>query len=61
MMGVTYPSVIVIHADRRCRGNLVQPGNQKCAIAIVCVNGEGVGIPPFLVNQGVYHLSNWYT
>ncbi|EDO02738.1 hypothetical protein SS1G_05215 [Sclerotinia sclerotiorum 1980 UF-70] len=39
----------------------VQLGNREWAIAIICGNGEGETIPPFLVVQGQIHLSNWYT
>ncbi|KFY79971.1 hypothetical protein V499_01120 [Pseudogymnoascus sp. VKM F-103] len=39
----------------------VQPGNREWATAIVCINGEGRSVPPFLVVQGVNHLANWYT
>jgi hypothetical protein len=61
MMGVICPGMIVTRADRRGRGKAVQPGNREWATAIVCVNGEGKSIPPFLVVQGTNHLSSWYT
>jgi DDE superfamily endonuclease/helix-turn-helix, Psq domain len=61
MMGVISPAMVVTRADRRGRGKAVQPGNREWATAIVCVNGEGGSIPPFLVVQGKCHLSSWYT
>ena len=61
MMGVICPGMVVTRADRRGRSKAVQPGNREWATAIVCINGEGGSIPPFLVVQGVNHLANWYT
>ena len=61
MMGVICPGMVVTRADRRGRGKAVQPGNREWATAIVCINGEGRSVPPFLVVQGVNHLANWYT
>jgi len=53
--------MVVTRADRRGRVKGVQPGNREWATAIVCINGEGWSIPPFLVVQGVNHLANWYS
>ncbi|EDN91428.1 hypothetical protein SS1G_00831 [Sclerotinia sclerotiorum 1980 UF-70] len=39
----------------------IQSGNREWATAIICGNGEGETIPSFLMVQGQYHLSNWYT
>ena len=61
MMGIICAAMVVTCADRRGRGKAVQPGNREWATAITCINGEGWSIPPFLVVQGAYHLSNWYT
>lgn len=61
MMGVICAGMVVTRADRRGRGKAIQPGNREWATAITCINGEGWSIPPFLVVQGVYHLSNWST
>ena len=61
MMGVICPGMVVTRADRRGRGKAVQPGNREWATAIVCVNSEGWSVPPFLVVQGVNHLSSRYT
>jgi transcriptional regulator with XRE-family HTH domain len=61
MMGVICPGMVVTRSDRRGRGKAVQPGNREWATAIVCINGEGKSVPPFLVVQGVNHLANWYT
>lgn len=61
MMGVICPGIVVTRSDRRGRGKAVQPGNREWATAIVCINGEGRSVPPFLVVQGVNHLANWYT
>jgi hypothetical protein len=58
MMGVICPGIVITRADRRGRGKAVQPGNREWATAIVCINGEGGSIPPFLVVQGVNHLAN---
>ena len=60
MMGVICPAMVVTRADRRSRGKAVQPGNWEWATAIICINSEGWSMPPFLVVQGKYHLSNWY-
>jgi DDE superfamily endonuclease len=60
-MGVISSSLVVTRADRRGRGKAVQPGNREWATAIVCVNGEGTSVPPFLVVQGKCYLSSWYT
>ena len=59
--GQSSPGMVVTCLDRRGQGKAVQPGNREWATAIVCVNGEGRSIPPFLVVQGVNHLANWYT
>lgn len=61
MMGVICAGMVVTRADRCGRGKAVQPGNREWATAIVCVNSEGWSVPPFLVVQGVNHLSSWYT
>ena len=61
MMGIICAGMVVTHADRQGRGKAVQPGNREWATAIACINGEGRSIPPFLVVQGTYNLSNWYT
>ena len=61
MMGVICPRMVVTRADRRSRGKAVQPSNREWATAIVCVNSKGWSVPPFLVVQGVNHLSSWYT
>ncbi|CAN5189596.1 hypothetical protein BH09PAT2_BH09PAT2_11550 [soil metagenome] len=61
MMGMITPGMVVTRADRRGRVKAVQPGNREWATAIVCINGEGWSIPPFLVVQGVNHLANWYS
>jgi hypothetical protein len=61
MMGVICAAMIVTRADRRGRSKAVQPGNREWATAIVCINGEGWSVPPFLVVQGKTHLASWYT
>ena len=61
MMGVICAGMVVTCADQRGKGKAVQPGNQEWATAIVCINGEGWSVPPFLVVQGVNHLMNWYS
>ena len=61
MMGVICAAMVVTHADLRGRGKAVRPGNREWATAITCINSEGWSIPPFLVVQGLYHLSSWYT
>jgi hypothetical protein len=61
MMGIICSAMVVTRADRRGRGKAVQPGNREWATAIVCVNSEGRSVPPFLVVQGKYYLSSWYT
>ena len=61
IIGVICAGMVVTRADRRGRGKAIQPGNREWATAITCINGEGWSIPPFLVVQGVYHLSNWST
>ena len=60
MMGMICPSMVVTRSDRRGKGKAVQPGNREWATAITCVSGDGFDVPPFLVVQGQYHLSNWY-
>jgi hypothetical protein len=49
MMGQITPGMVVTRADRRGKSKAVQPGNREWATAIVCNNGEGWSIPPFLV------------
>jgi hypothetical protein len=61
MMGQITPGMVVTRADRRGKSKAVQPGNREWATAIVCTNGEGWSIPPFLVLQGANHLANWYS
>lgn len=60
-MGVISSSLVVTSANRHGRGKAVQPGNREWATAIVCCNGEGTSVPPFLVVQGKFYLSSWYT
>lgn len=61
IMGVISPAMVITRANRCGKGKAIQPGNREWATTIVCINGEGWSIPPFLVVQGKYHLSNWYT
>ncbi|APA05390.1 hypothetical protein SS1G_09809 [Sclerotinia sclerotiorum 1980 UF-70] len=61
MMGIICPGMVVTSAERNGRSKAIQPGNREWATAIICGNGEGETIPPFLVVQGQVHLSNWYT
>lgn len=60
-MGVICPSMVVTRFDRRGKGKAVQPGNQEWVTAINCVGGDGFDVPPFLLVQGQYHFSNWYS
>ena len=60
-MGMITPGMVVTRADRRGRAKGIQPGNREWATAIICINGEGRDIPPFLAVQGVNHLANWYS
>ncbi|EDO00250.1 hypothetical protein SS1G_14120 [Sclerotinia sclerotiorum 1980 UF-70] len=43
------------------RSKTIQLGNREWATAIIYNNEEGETILSFLVVQGQYHLSNWYT
>ncbi|APA09832.1 hypothetical protein SS1G_05945 [Sclerotinia sclerotiorum 1980 UF-70] len=61
MMGIICPGMVATNAERNGRSKAIQPGNREWATAIICGNGEGETIPPFLVVQGQVHLSNWYT
>ena len=61
MMGIICAAMVVTGADRQGKSKAVQPGNREWATAIICCNGEGETVPPFLVVQGQFHLSNWYT
>jgi hypothetical protein len=47
-IGLITPGIVVTRADRRGRAKGVQPGNREWATAIVCINGEGWDVPPFL-------------
>ncbi|APA07651.1 hypothetical protein sscle_03g024210 [Sclerotinia sclerotiorum 1980 UF-70] len=61
MMGIICPGMVVTSSERNGRNKAIQPGNREWATAIICGNGEGETIPPFLIVQGQVHLSNWYT
>ena len=61
MMGMICPSMVVTRSDRRGKSKAIQPGNREWATAITCISGDGFNVPPFLLVQGVCHLSNWYT
>ena len=61
MMGMIQPNMIVTRSDRRGKSKAVQPGNREWATAITCISGDGFDVPPFLLVQGTYHLSSWYT
>ena len=61
MMGVICSSMVVTRTDRRGRGKQLQPGNREWATAIECVSSDGFVLPPFLIVQGVNHLTSWYT
>ncbi|ESZ98945.1 hypothetical protein SBOR_0603 [Sclerotinia borealis F-4128] len=61
MMGVICSGMVVTDAEWCGRSKAIQLGNREWVTAIICGNGEGETIPPFLVVQGQYHLSNWYT
>jgi hypothetical protein len=60
-IGLITPGMVVTRADRRGRAKGIQPGNREWATAIICVNGEGWDVPPFLAVKGVNHLANWYS
>ncbi|KAJ8062115.1 hypothetical protein OCU04_008676 [Sclerotinia nivalis] len=61
MMGIICPGMIVTSAERNGRSKAIQSGNREWATAIICGNSEKETIPLFLVVQGQYHFSNWYT
>lgn len=61
MMGVIGSTMVVTRADRQGKSKTIQPGNREWATAIICINGEGWTLPPFLVLQGRVHLTSWYT
>ncbi|EDN97160.1 hypothetical protein SS1G_02088 [Sclerotinia sclerotiorum 1980 UF-70] len=61
MIGIICPGMVVTSSERNGRNKAIQPGNREWATAIICGNGEGETIPPFLIVQGQVHLSNWYT
>lgn len=61
MMGIIGSHIVVTHADQQGRSKAIQPGNREWATAIVCISGEGVALPPFLVLQGRVYLQSWYT
>lgn len=61
MIGQICPRMVVIYTNQCGRSKAVQPGNREWATAIICIDGEGGSILPFLVVQGAYHLANWYT
>ena len=61
MMCMICPPMVVTRSDRRGKGRAVQPGSREWATAIVCVSDVGFDVPPFLLVQGQYHLSNWYS
>ena len=61
IIGIICLGMVVTRADRRGRSKGIQPGNREWAIAIACINSKGWGVPLFLVVQGAYHLSSWYT
>ncbi|EDN94391.1 hypothetical protein SS1G_10264 [Sclerotinia sclerotiorum 1980 UF-70] len=58
MMGIICPGMVVTSSERNGRNKAIQPGNREWATAIICGNGEGETIPPFLIVQGQVHLSN---
>ncbi|EDO02989.1 hypothetical protein SS1G_05466 [Sclerotinia sclerotiorum 1980 UF-70] len=60
MMGIICPGMVVTSSERNGRNKAIQLGNREWATAIICGNGEGEIIPPFLIVQGQVHLSNWY-
>ena len=49
MIGIIGLHMVVIHANRQGRSKAIQPGNREWATAIVCISGEGVALPLFLV------------
>ncbi|EDN98547.1 hypothetical protein SS1G_13406 [Sclerotinia sclerotiorum 1980 UF-70] len=61
MIGIICPRIVITNTERNSRSKAIQPDNREWATAIICGNGEGETIPPFLVVQGQVHLSNWYT
>ena len=61
MMGMICPNMVVTRSDRRGKNKAIQPGNREWATVITCISGDGFDVPPFLLVQGVCHLSNWYT
>ncbi|EDO00508.1 hypothetical protein SS1G_14378 [Sclerotinia sclerotiorum 1980 UF-70] len=61
IMGMICPGMVITSAEQSGRSKAIRPGNREWATAIICGNGEGETISSFLVVQGQYHLSNWYT
>ncbi|EDN98948.1 hypothetical protein SS1G_13807 [Sclerotinia sclerotiorum 1980 UF-70] len=49
MMGIIVACMVVTSAERNGRSKAIQPGNREWATAIICGNGEGETIPPFLL------------
>ncbi|EDO04977.1 hypothetical protein SS1G_07461 [Sclerotinia sclerotiorum 1980 UF-70] len=51
IMGQISPYIVVTKADRCGKSKAIQSGNREWAIAIICVDGEGHNIPPFLITD----------
>ena len=60
-IGQIEPGMVITRADQRGRVKAIQPGNREQVIAIICINGKGGDMPPFLAIQGLHHLANWYS
>jgi hypothetical protein len=60
MMGMIRPGMVVTWSDRVGKPKGIQPGNREWATAICYIAGDGYAMPPFLVVQGHFHLTNWF-
>jgi hypothetical protein len=60
MIGMVHPGMVITWADQISKLKSIQPGNQEWAIAIYYVTGDGYAIPPFLIVQGHFYLTNWF-
>ena len=61
MMGVICSSMVVIGASQERRRKHLQAGNREWATAIECISSDGFVVSPYLILQGKYHLTSWYT
>jgi DDE superfamily endonuclease len=59
MMGMASKCKVICQRSRR-NPKLTQSGNRESVTVIESVSGDGIALPPMVINKGKAHYVGWY-